>query len=446
MKKILKLFAFLLLLLIVFVVGYLILTKSSIPHKITTGSKSIVYRSVNGTPSENIMKVIELMGGIDKLIGENDVVVIKPNVQWWNHGATNLSALKTLVDLIMNRSGGFYGEVVIAENCHRGNEPWTIEESGWIRIFERNSGTTGINNFNDLVSALKKTYGDRYSTIHWVDVAYGEKRVFGPEDGTGYVYCDGTGGVPMISLNNGITGEYYREVIMSYPVFKTDRGTIVDFKNGIWKEGEYTKQPLRFINFATLNHHSHYVGVTGAVKNYFGVVDISGGGWGKLADKYNNFHSFAYNEWDFGPVPGMMGAEVAMFMNTIRKADFNIIAAEWIGLASRTEPPVAHTRTVLISTDPVALDYQATKYLLYPNSNISIHNPDNKDSPLHHYLIKCAENGGGVFDESQVEVKSFDLEANSFQTDINLAVIAETTWGSDLKTLFKYFGFRLNFF
>ena len=177
--------------------------------------------------------------------------------------------------------------------------------------------------------------------------------------------------MPLISLDNGETGDDFREVIMTYPIFKTDKGTIIDLKNGIWKEGAYTEQPLRFINFATINHHSHYVGATGAVKNYFGVVDISGGGWGKLADKYNNFHSFAYNEWDFGPVPGIMGAEVAMFMNTIRKADLNIIAAEWVGLASRTEPPVAHTKTVLVSTDPVALGLSCNKIFALPKLKYS---------------------------------------------------------------------------
>lgn len=445
MKKILKLAGIFLLLLVAVLIGFLALTKSTIPPKITNDSQSIIYRSLNGTPSENLIKAIELMGGIDKVIGENDIVVIKPNVQWWNHGATNLSALKTLVDLIMNRPSGFYGEVVIAENCHRGSEPWTVQESGWIRVYERNSDVNGINNFNELTDHLKKIYGERYSTIHWIDVAYGAKRVFSPADGNGYVYCDGTGGVPLISLDNGKTGEDFREVIMTYPIFKTDRGTIIDFKNGIWSEGAYTEQPLCFINFATINHHSHYVGVTGAVKNYFGVVDISGGGWGKLAAKYNNFHSFAYNEWDFGPVPGTMGTEVALFMNTIRKADLNIIAAEWVGLASRTEPPVAHTRAVLISSDPVALDYHAAKYLLFANSSISIHNPDNEQSPLNHYLVKCSENGGGVFDEKLVAVKSFDLKTNSFQNDDNLEIESDITWGSDLKTLYKYVKFRIDF-
>ena len=140
-----------------------------------------------------------------------------------------------------------------------------------------------------------------------------------------------------------------------------------------------------------------------------------------------------------------MGAEVAMFMNSVRKADLNIIAAEWVGLASRTEPPVTHTKTVLVSSDPVALDYHAAKYLLYANSSIPIHNPDNEQSPLRHYLIKCAENGGGVFDETQVEVTSYDLKTNSLQTDNNLAVIGEKTWGNHLKTLYKYLKFRINF-
>jgi hypothetical protein len=42
-----------------------------------------------------------------------------------------------------------------------------------------------------------------------------------------------------------------------------------------------------------------------------------------------------------------------------RKADLNIISAEWTGLSSRTDPPIARTQAVLASIDPVALDYLA---------------------------------------------------------------------------------------
>ena len=62
-----------------------------------------------------------------------------------------------------------------------------------------------------------------------------------------------------------------------------------------------------------------------------------------------------------GPKAGMLGAEVGVFMKTIRKADLNITTAEWIGISSRVDPPIAHTRALLASTDPVALDYHAYK-------------------------------------------------------------------------------------
>ena len=192
-----------------------------------------LYRSINASPAENLSKVIELMGGIEKIIGADDVVVIKPNVQWWNHGVPNLSALKQFVDLIMNRAGGFDGEVVLAENCHRGSSPWNSMSSGWKPSFSRNSDLDNVHNFNDLSNHLKQKYGQRFTTCHWVNVDSGGKRINSPVDGTGYIYCDGTGGVPLLSFDNGLSGDNYRAVIMTYPVFKTDMGTVIDFKKGI---------------------------------------------------------------------------------------------------------------------------------------------------------------------------------------------------------------------
>ena len=93
-------------------------------RKYTENPTVDIYRAINGDPSENVSQVMELMGGIENIFGHEDVIVIKPNIQWYNQGATNLSALKTFIDLIINRPGGFHGEVVIAENCHRGLEPW----------------------------------------------------------------------------------------------------------------------------------------------------------------------------------------------------------------------------------------------------------------------------------------------------------------------------------
>lgn len=131
--------------------------------KPTQGGASNVYRSMNGTPEQNLRKVIELMGGVEKIIGSDDVVMIKPNVMWWNQGGPNLCALKTFVDIIMSRPGGFHGEVLIAENCHRGPSPWAHISSGWAHDFERNSDIPQVNHVNDLCKILKNK--DRKSVV-----------------------------------------------------------------------------------------------------------------------------------------------------------------------------------------------------------------------------------------------------------------------------------------
>jgi hypothetical protein len=293
---------------------------------------------------------------------------------------------------------------------------------------------------------LKSRYGERFSAIHWVNVKSGGRQVSGPCEGTGCVFCDGTRGIPLIEFNNGLGGSRRRAVIMTYPIFQTDRGTVVDFKNGIWDKGGYSSRPFKFVNVAGVNHHSVWCGVTGAVKNYLGVTDLSGGpdpkDDGKLTEKHYNFHSFPFDEWAPGPRPGMLGAEIAVFLNTVRKADLNIITAEWVGLASRTLPPVAHTRAVAASRDPVALDYHASKYILYPNSGIKHHNPDYESGPLYQYLKECADRGGGMFNERNVRISSYDLRRGAFQNDHELVITGEKIWGRDVRTILKYLYFR----
>jgi hypothetical protein len=428
------------------VLGSTACRKTIQPRRKVENGRATVYRSVNGLPAQNMAKVIEMMGGIDKIIGADDVVVIKPNAQWWNQGAPNLSSLKTFVEMIMEQPGGFRGEVVLAENIHRGAMPWKNDYSGWVPRFVRNADLVDIHNLNELSDHLKSQYGQKFSVCHLTDVEDGAERVSGPAEGTGYVYCDGTSGVPLISYDNGCQGRDHRVVIMSYPIMQTDQGTLIDFKNGIWDKDAYTGQPLKFINLASLNHHSGYCGATSAVKNYLGVTDISGGhdphNGGKLTKDYYNFHAFPFDEWKPGPVPGMIGAEIGVFWKTVRKADLNITTAEWVGLASRTDPPVAHTRAVLASTDAVALDYHAFKYILHPNSGVPVHDPDSPKSPVHQYLRKCVETGGGEFDDGQVNVESYDFRANRLQRDDELMIRAEKEWGGNLKTILKYQALR----
>jgi hypothetical protein len=418
------------------------LSRGHAEHPICT-----LYRVVDGSPDRNLDKVIEMMGGIEKLIGLDDVVLIKPNAQWYNQGCPNLGALKRLVELIMERPGGFQGEVIVAENCHRGLRPALNPESAWSHNFDRNADIPGVKNLGQLCTLLKATYGRRFTLYHWIDVKSGGRRVFRPGDGDGYVYCDGTGGIPLIQCENGADGSHHRVTIMTYPIFTTDRGTVVDYRRGIWEKESYTGRPLRLINVSGVNHHSIYCGVTGSVKNYLGVSDLSGGPDpnedGRLTQQHFNFHSFPFTKWGPGPKPGMLGVEVGMFLNTIRKADVNITTAEWVGLSSRVAPPIAHTRAVLASKDPVALDYHASKYVLFTNSGLSIHNPDDNNSPVRQYLARCAEIAGGFLDEERVDVETFDFTTGSLKRNGDLTITGERKWGS-VRNLMKYLMLRVH--
>lgn len=78
-----------------------------------------VYVARNGTPVTNVQAVIDLAGGIASFVGYDDVVVLKPNGQWRNQGYTHTLCMKALIDVILDRPGGFGGEVIIAEHVHR---------------------------------------------------------------------------------------------------------------------------------------------------------------------------------------------------------------------------------------------------------------------------------------------------------------------------------------
>ena len=117
-----------------------------------------------------------------------------------------------------------------------------------------------------------------------------------------------------------------------------------------------------------------------------------------------------------------------------------------MGLASRTETPVARTRAVLACEDPVALDFHTTKYILFPNLKIPVHNLNDSESPMHQYLMKCAEHGGGEIDESKVAVKSWDFEKERLQRDDELVILGEKEWGSNPKAILKYLVLRYGSF
>lgn len=393
---------------------------------------SHIYLSRNGTPEQNMAKVVKMMGGIKQFIGKDDIVILKPNAQWWNQGGTNTDAMKEFIELIL-KIPDFKGEIIIAENHHL----HPTNARGWTQQ-EYNNGKY---NLNDLVEYFNKKGVPNVTKYHWIDAEttkykhYSIKGIVnGPEDGDGYVW----------EKNNIYQTPNGRKAMMSYPIFTSSfSGITVDFKNGAWKNGRYIDKPVKLINFSALNHHSKAFGVTASVKNHLGIVDLTCGFSGETLNglfthDYFNFHHIGsapnltifgktnqlmrryFGKWtNFGGENNhhYMGGTVGRFMKTIRFPDLNIITAEWVGYGSRTNLDLrAHTKTILASTDPVALDFYAAKHILLIATKeakngkpfIELNDPTKSENPFRKYLEECHKQGIGTMDERKMKVHEYE--------------------------------------
>lgn len=382
---------------------------------------SDVFWVKNGNPAENVRKAIDMMGGIERFINKNDIVVLKPNAQWWNQGRTNLWAMKGVIDNILEIPG-FSGEVIIAENNHFMNNDFPEGEEdnvrGWVKISEINGDIEGKNHsLNSLVEMFNNNGYSNVTKVHWRDG--GPKHdVWGNGQNGGIVHSPGEGDGYVWSDIDYIYSMYFGikkwPVKMTYPIFtSTYSGFTIDFKNGIYLRdgkgsGEYVNDRLlKFINFAVLNDHGKDTGITSSIKNYMGIIDMSCGAWGINPSGYYNFHQCGE-----GRAPFAKAGPIGHFMRTIRKADLNIVTAEWVGWGHRTDVKRAkQMNSILTSTDPVALDYIGAKDLIYPLSkNSELHDPDNPNSPIFKFL-KLTMNalGSGVMDKNRILLHDNDL-------------------------------------
>ena len=394
-------------------------------HGDSSKGLSHIYESKNGTPEQNMSKILEMMGGVHKIIGKDDIVLIKPNGQQIGHCMTNTNTIKGFIDSVLNLRG-FRGEIILGENHHY----YPANTAGWTTRVRN-----GDFNLNELIAYYQDRGHANVTKIHWRDAGMVPnsdipeedrgKIISEPAEGDGYVWTD----------------EHYsyhgKKTRMTYPIFTSAySGVTIDFKNGPWKNGNYTGQPFKFINISALRNHSN-AGVTATIKNYFGVVDLTCGYRGSAPRGYYNFHYIAV-DWPavgilrngmrsfitsnfakrqklirkvanyIGPQNGALGGAVGHFMKTIRKADLNIIAAEYAGHEGRKRAPI-HTKTVLASTDPVALDYYAGKYVLFPlgGKRAAQNNPDNTWGTFRKYLDVCHAQGVGTLDEQEMVVHKY---------------------------------------
>ena len=383
---------------------------------------SHIYISRNGTPQQNVAKVIEMMGGIRRIIGVNDIVILKPNIQWWNQGRTNLAAIKGFIDLVLDIPK-FEGEIIIAENHHFIDEslPENKKDNirGWTHLSEINGDIDGVNhNIDTLIESYHNMGYKNITKYHWRDGgqkpngiwgnAGGGKIVEGPEDGDGYVWSD------LDYEYSAWFGLKKWKVKMTYPIFTSSySGITIDFKNGAYlrdgkKGGSYlSNKPIKFINFAALNTHGSDTGITSSLKNYMGIMDLTCGAPGVTPQGYYNVHHCGGRFFGFAKA-----GPIGYFIKTIRKADLNIVTAEWVGWGDRTNVKKAkRLRTILASTDPIALDYYSAKHLIYPLSGkAEYHDPDKPDSSIHRFLKLALEViNEGTIDESRIRIHRHDF-------------------------------------
>jgi len=386
-----------------------------------------IYKATGPDPGNITRRLLDSIGGIQSLIDKEDIVILKPNSQQWHQGMTNTDVMAEFIKTVLSIPG-FKGEIIIADN-NQSKEPnsgsWTTEH--------RN----GRFNLNELVQYFNNAGHENITKYHWHPAGpnptplqgggHGDSVINHPSEGDGYIWPEDL---------------YYEcphghKCVLAYPVFTSSySGVTVDLKDGAFKDNKYTGQPVKFINFSALNHHSSYAGVTASVKNFMGVVDMSCGYPApKPIGTYNTHHigatiifkflanirkhleRFPYF-WDihfhnsvfrFKYTGGVLGK----FMSEIRKADLNIITAINIGWGARTDPAMAYkANIVLASTDPVALDYWAAANILLPatmdvgapENFIKANDPGLKDGNFRHFLEECRKELGGTTDPNYMSV------------------------------------------
>lgn len=389
---------------------------------------SNVYIARGMSPEENVKRVLELMGGIDTIIGSNDIVILKPNAQWWNQGTTNTNNMKGFIDLVLNIPE-FQGEVIIAENHHYKE----LDSRGW-NTNERN----GDYNLNELVQYYNDAGHDNVSKYHWVDGGPNPLPQEG-DGGNGRVVSSVAEGDGYVWASDKVyESKEGRRCMMTYPVFTSSySGKKIDICRGSLIDDEYVDN-VRLINFSCLNHHGNAFGVTASVKNLMGIPDMTCGFQGTEPEGMFNIHfigkmSLLYKtgidlkyygkKFGFGSGVGRKvmgkgswhteytGGALGYWMKNVRMPDLNILAAEYVGWGGRGRSgPHKRSRANCVATsfDPVALDYIGSKEILLPATPDGethykeLNSPDNP--PFKTFLEECSSQGVGNLNPDQIKV------------------------------------------
>lgn len=353
--------------------------------------RATLYVAQGGTPPANVDEILKKLGGIETIVGKDDVVIIKVSAQWWNQGMTNVAAVKRTIERILEVPD-FSGEVIVFENVHFRLADGSGLSRAWTHPSERNVDVEGWTTLGDLVTHFGAAdapvsfvglvdAGATRDAVTWRDPGgkhgvYGgdERGPIGPdEDRDGYHWDFDA------AFRHRRSRVDHAQTPLTWPRFTSPKtGLVVDLRDGVFQRAggklEPVKRKLTWINMTTANEHFD-TGLTAACKSTMGVVDMSAGSPGidPRTTSYMSCHDFGY--------PGAqwrMAGPLADFAKKVRAPDLYLTVAEWVGATPATgwsdetsdvrigEAAAVHTKTVVAGTDPVAIDAWCARHLLMP--------------------------------------------------------------------------------
>jgi hypothetical protein len=289
------------------------------------------------------------VSGPEGLIPRDAVVLIKVNSQWNERGGTNTDLVESIIRAVTEHPDIYAGEVVVADN---GQAQYGSTRRGGSLEYERNNAEDTSRSIQRVVDGFSGVH--RVSAYLWDMITTSKvDEYFMGDDGDGYVLDEGASGGSALRV--------------SYPKFKTEHGTRISFRHGVWLPdvSGYDGERLKVINVPVLKAHFIY-GVTACVKHYMGVVSdkLTGG------DSHRSVRR------------GGMGTEMA----ATRMPTLNVLDAIWVNADPGSGPSSPYSQatrldTVMAGTDPVALDYWASKHVLMQAARLKGHSDLSKIDP-----------------------------------------------------------------
>ncbi|MFC1736719.1 DUF362 domain-containing protein [Candidatus Hydrogenedentota bacterium] len=299
-----------------------------------------------------------LVSGPSGMISSDDIVLVKVNAQWKYRGCTNSDVVKGIIQRVLEHPDGFTGEVVIFENGQGGGAL-------------------------DCTSTSTSSYPDGASHPNaenpYQHFSYLANTVFSGQPVTEYL-LDSIRTAFIIDPGDHTTDAYRRSGNVSYPCFTTTDGNRVELQDGLWT-GSAHADKLKLINIPVLKHHGG-CGTTGALKHFYGILSMSDGG-----NASNRRHY------------GQIGNDCADMWCDVKTPVLTILDCIWVSpgsLSGYPESNTVRTNMLLSGFDPVALDYWASKYVLYPTQNDPDHDPD-RAGGLRTFLQQALDRINGTY-------------------------------------------------